>query len=154
MIEDQAMTQVLVLNGPNLNMLGTRQPEIYGHETLGDVEAMCISHGEKLGLKVTCAQSNHEGELVTLIQNARGAQQGIVINAGAYTHTSVAIHDALKMVDVPVIELHISNVFQREEFRHHSYISSVATGSICGLGTHGYTLALDAVARLISTKND
>lgn len=137
---------VLVLNGPNLNMLGTREPDIYGSTTLAEIEAACIAHGEPLGLAVTCRQSNHEGDLVTWIQEARGTQAGIVLNAGAYTHTSVAIADALAAAEVPFIELHLSNIFAREEFRHHSFLSPLAKGVICGFGAKGYSLALDAMA--------
>jgi 3-dehydroquinate dehydratase-2 len=144
-----AMTPIiLVLNGPNLNMLGTRQPEIYGHETLADIENACLRHGARLGFAVEFRQSNHEGELVDMIQQARGRVAGLVLNAGAYTHTSVAIHDALLAVDVPVVEVHLSNIHQREPFRHHSYVSKVARGMICGFGSHGYILALDALGRL------
>ncbi len=138
---------ILVLNGPNLNKLGVREPEIYGHETLADVEALCAQTASQLGLEITCRQSNHEGELVTWIQEAYGTASGIVINAGAYTHTSIAIHDALKMTGLPVIEVHISNVFARETFRHHSTISPIARGVICGLGIQGYSLALQSLAK-------
>lgn len=140
---------VLVLNGPNLNLLGTREPDIYGSTTLAEIEELCASHGKALGLSVTCRQSNHEGELVTWIQEARGSQAAIVLNAGAYTHTSVAIADAIVAAGVPVIELHLSNVFAREDFRHHSFVSPVARGVICGFGADGYRLALDAAARLL-----
>lgn len=141
--------EILILNGPNLNMLGTREPEVYGAETLDDIEAMCVAHAAALGLSVDFRQSNFEGEMVTIIQQARGSAAGIVINAGAYTHTSVAIHDALRVAELPVIEVHLSNIHRREEFRHHSYISAVAEGIIVGLGSQGYTLALDAMARLL-----
>jgi 3-dehydroquinate dehydratase-2 len=138
--------RVLVLNGPNLNMLGTREPQTYGSQTLADVEALCVSEGEKLGLEVVCRQSNREGELVEWIQQALGTFGGIVINAGGYSHTSVAIPDAIRAVGVPTVEVHISNIYARESFRHHSYISAVAAGVICGLGATGYTLALRALA--------
>ena len=140
---------VLVMNGPNLNMLGTREPEIYGSVTLKDIEALSVAHGKTLGLKVTCLQSNNEGELVTAIQKAAGVHSGIILNAGAYTHTSIALQDAIKAAGVPTIELHLSNVFSREEFRHHSYISAVAAGVICGFGAKGYVLALEALADII-----
>lgn len=140
---------VLVLNGPNLNMLGTREPAIYGNTTLADIEAACAAHGEMLGLTVTCRQSNLEGELVTWIQEARGTQAGIILNAGAYTHTSIAIPDALTAAEVPFIELHLSNVFAREEFRQHSWLSPLAKGVICGFGAKGYSLALDAMADIL-----
>jgi len=138
--------RVLVLNGPNLNMLGTREPKTYGAQTLADIEAMCGTEGETLGLGVECRQSNHEGELVTWIQQALGAFDAIVINPGAYSHTSIAIHDALRAVALPTVEVHISNIYTREAFRHHSYVSPVATGVICGLGATGYRLALHALA--------
>lgn len=140
---------ILIVNGPNLNMLGKRQPEVYGHETLADIEAACIKHAGSLGLEVEFRQSNHEGDLVDWIQGARGRAEGIIINAGAYTHTSVAILDALLSAEVRSIEVHLSNIHQREEFRHHSFVSKAAKGMICGFGSHGYILALDALARLI-----
>ncbi|HMB12782.1 MAG TPA: type II 3-dehydroquinate dehydratase [Roseovarius sp.] len=139
------MTSILVLNGPNLNLLGTRQPEVYGHTTLADIEAMCRAHAETHGISLTFDQSNHEGGLVDAIHAARGTHDGIILNAGAYTHTSVALMDALTSVEVPVIELHLSNVHAREEFRHVSYIARVAVGVICGFGAQGYILALDAM---------
>ncbi|HYC02464.1 MAG TPA: type II 3-dehydroquinate dehydratase [Azospirillaceae bacterium] len=145
---------VLILNGPNLNMLGTREPQIYGTETLDDVEAACQETAAGLGLAIDFRQSNHEGELVTWIQEARGEHDAILINAGAYSHTSVAILDALQAVSLPVFEVHLSNIFRREPFRHHSYVSTVARGVICGLGSHGYTLALQAIARLLEAPND
>ncbi len=138
--------RVLLLNGPNLNMLGTREPETYGSQTLADIEGAARAEGDKLGLTVTCKQSNHEGELVTWIQQALGTQDAIVINPGAYSHTSVAIHDAIRAVNLPVIEVHLSNIYTREAFRHHSYVSPVALGVICGLGATGYRLALHALA--------
>ena len=142
------LPKVLVLNGPNLNMLGLRQPEIYGRTTLADIAAMMRERAEKLGFTLDFRQSNSEGELVTWIQEARGNAAGIVINAGAYTHTSVAILDALNAAEVPTIEVHISNIHKREAFRHVSYISLAAVGSIVGLGPTGYLLALDALAAL------
>ena len=141
-----AAQTVLVLNGPNLNMLGTREPEIYGTQTLADIEAMVADRAKSLGLTVDFRQSNLEGELVTWIQDARVSSQAIIINAGAFTHTSVAILDALQAFNGPIVEVHLSNIFKREAFRHHSYISGVALGVICGFGAHGYLLALDAVA--------
>lgn len=137
---------IYILNGPNLNLLGQRQPEIYGHKTLDDVAAECRALGADLGLNVVCHQSNHEGAIVELIHEARQAAQGIVINAGAYTHTSVAILDALNSFDGPVVELHISNIHKREAFRHHSYISARADAMIAGCGTQGYLLALRYLA--------
>ncbi len=138
--------RVLVLNGPNLNMLGTREPQTYGSQTLADIERMAVAEGVALGLEVTCRQSNIEGELVTWIQQALGNFQAIVINPGAYSHTSIAIHDAFRAVALPVIEVHLSNIYTREPFRHHSYVSPVAMGVICGLGATGYKLALRALA--------
>jgi 3-dehydroquinate dehydratase-2 len=143
---------VYVLNGPNLNLLGRRQPAIYGHETLADVEDACRSLAVELRLELEFRQSNHEGELVDIIQEARERAGGIAINAGAYTHTSVAILDALNACDFPIIEVHISNVHRREAFRHHSYISQVAAGIIVGCGTQGYLFALQRLARLIDEK--
>ena len=141
--------QVLVLNGPNLNLLGSREPEIYGYETLGDVAALSESAAAALGLAVDFRQSNSESELVDWIQQARNSHAGIIINAGAFTHTSVALLDALTASNLPVIEVHLSNIFRREEFRRHSYVSLAARGVICGLGPQGYELALAAMARLI-----
>lgn len=139
---------VLILNGPNLNLLGRREPSVYGCETLEDIAAACRAHGATLGLSVDLRQSNHEGELVDWIQQARDRAVGIILNAAAYTHTSVAIADAVRSVGRPVIEVHLSNVYAREPFRHHSYISPLAAGVIAGLGSQGYLLALDAMARL------
>jgi 3-dehydroquinate dehydratase-2 len=138
--------RVLVLNGPNLNLLGTREPGTYGSETLKDVEALCKAAAEDLGLSLDFRQSNHEGEMVTWIQDARKTADGILINPAAYSHTSVAIHDALRAVSLPVAEVHLTNIHQREAFRHHSYVSSVAFGVICGFGSLGYKLALEALA--------
>jgi 3-dehydroquinate dehydratase-2 len=138
--------RVLVLNGPNLNMLGTREPEIYGADTLEDVKRLCETTGGELELSIDFRQSNHEGELVTWIQEARSAADAILINPAAYSHTSVAIYDALKASGLPVAEVHISNIHQREPFRHHSYVSAVAVGVICGFGITGYRLALIALA--------
>jgi len=138
--------QILILNGPNLNMLGRREKDIYGSKTLKDIEKAAIAHGKKLGFTVECRQSNHEGELVGWVQEARDTFDGIIINGGALTHTSVALMDALLVLPCPIIEVHLSNIFRREPFRHHSYVSHVATGVICGLGAQGYLLALDALA--------
>ena len=137
---------VLILNGPNLNMLGTREPEHYGLETLVQIEERCRSMGSDLGYKIDFRQSNNEGELVTWVQEADGENQAIIFNAGAYTHTSIAIHDALKAISIPVIEVHLSNVFRREEFRHKSYISSLANVVICGFCGLGYEMALQALS--------
>lgn len=140
---------VHILNGPNLNLLGRRQPEIYGRETLDDVRAACAALGAGLGLKVELFQSNHEGAIIDQIHAARETVQGIVINPGAFTHTSVAILDALNAYDGPVIEVHISNVHKREAFRHHSYVSLRAEGVIAGLGTEGYQAAVRRMATLL-----
>jgi 3-dehydroquinate dehydratase-2 len=137
---------LLVLNGPNLNLLGTREPETYGSQTLSDIEAICQAAAKSAGFACDFRQSNHEGELVTWIQQARGTADGIVINPAAYSHTSVAIHDALRAVAIPTIEVHLSNIHTREPFRHHSFVSSVAVGVICGLGATGYRLAIEALA--------
>jgi 3-dehydroquinate dehydratase-2 len=138
--------RILVLNGPNLNMLGSREPQTYGSQTLADIEGMLLAEGSSLGLEVECRQSNIEGELVTWIQQAMGRFDAIVLNPGAYSHTSIAIHDAIRAVALPVIEVHLSNIHAREAFRHHSYVSPVALGVICGLGASGYRLALSALA--------
>lgn len=141
---------VTLLNGPNLNLLGLRQPEIYGRETLDDVAAKVSELGEELGLAVRGLQSNHEGQLVDWIHEARGTSAGIIINPGAYSHTSIAILDALNAYDGPVIEVHISNIHKREAFRHHSYVSARADGVIAGCGTEGYLLALRRIATLLT----
>jgi len=140
---------VFILNGPNLNMLGKREPEIYGAQTLDDIARLCQSKAEVRGLAIDFRQTNHEGELVSQVQEARENACAIILNAAAYTHTSIAVHDALKMADIPIIEVHLSNVYKREEFRHKSYVSGVAQGVICGFGAQGYELALDAVAKLV-----
>jgi len=144
------MTTVLILNGPNLNLLGTRRPEVYGTATLADVERLCQREAREAGLEPVFRQSNHEGQLVDWIQEAgiqaaAGDCLGAVFNPGAFTHTSVALHDAIEGVRLPVIEVHISNVLGREEFRHHSWISPVARGTIIGLGIHGYPLCIRAL---------
>lgn len=149
-MEKHESSRVLVLHGPNLNMLGQREPEIYGHTTLADIDASLIALGQELGVQVDTFQSNHEGVLVDRIQAARGQYAVILINAGAYTHTSVAILDALLSVDLPVVEVHLSNLYKREEFRHHSYIASMAVGQICGFGADSYFLGLRAAVGIIS----
>jgi 3-dehydroquinate dehydratase-2 len=149
-----AAPKILVLNGPNLNLLGLREPELYGRTTLADIEKRCVAEGGRLGLEVECRQSNIEGELVTWIQQARGARAGLVINPGAYTHTSIALLDALKAIDLPSIEVHLSNIHRREEFRRHSYVSLGVTGVICGLGAEGYVLALAALAERLLHKTE
>jgi 3-dehydroquinate dehydratase II len=143
---------VAVLNGPNLNLLGKRQPEIYGRETLADIEADCRRTGAELGLEIEFRQTNREYEIIDWIHEARGRAAGIVINPAAFTHTSVAILDALHAFEGPIIEVHISNVHQREEFRHHSYVSGVASGIIVGCGAQGYELALRRIATLIGAQ--
>ena len=143
------MPEILVLNGPNLNMLGVREPHIYGHETLDDIESMCSERAQKLSIQIDFRQSNFEGELVTIIQQSRDVSAGIIINPAGYTHTSVAILDALKLTELPIIELHLSNPHNREPFRSRSYVTKAATGTICGFGSYGYVLAIDAMARLI-----
>ena len=144
---------VWVLNGPNLNLLGEREPDTYGGETLADIEKRCVKAAKQAGLKLEFRQTNHEGELVAWIQEARDSAAGLAINAGAYTHTSVAIHDALRLLTIPIVEVHLSNIFAREEFRHHSYVSAAATGVICGFGGDSYILAVQALAGKISAKN-
>lgn len=147
-----AAKPVYILNGPNLNLLGQRQPEIYGHETLEDVGEACATLAEDLHLSIRFHQSNHEGVLVDWVQEARGQVAGIIINPGAYSHTSVAILDALNAFDGPVLEVHISNIHKREAFRHHSFVSTRAEGVIAGFGTEGYLLALRRMANLLGVK--
>ncbi len=147
------MQRLLILNGPNLNLLGTRQPEVYGSVTLPMIEENCRKHAQEIGVGVAFEQSNHEGVLIDAIHNAKGNADGIILNAGAYTHTSVALHDALASVDLPAVELHLSNVHAREEFRRVSYISKVVVGQICGFGASGYTLAMDALSGYLSEKD-
>ncbi len=143
---------IYILNGPNLNLLGTREPQIYGSTTLGEVEAACQQRAKSVGFEISFRQTNHEGELVDWIQEAVGAAGGIIINPAAYTHTSVAILDALKNFTGPIIELHISNPHQREEFRHRSFVTPVATATLAGFGVYGYGLAVEAMAHLIATR--
>ena len=145
------MPSVLVLNGPNLNLLGIRQPEVYGHTTLADIERLCTEEGKRLGLDIACAQSNHEGALIDQIHEARDTHAGIVLNAGAYTHTSIALMDAIASVALPVVEVHLSNIHARESFRHTSYIAPVAIGQICGFGPLGYAMALKALAERLTS---
>ena len=148
------MTQkILVINGPNLNLLGTREKEKYGTISLTDIKNKCELHCKKIGLEIEFKQSNVEGEIVNFIQNTKDKHDGIIINAGGYTHTSVAILDALLAVKKPTIELHITNIYNREEFRHKSLISKAATGIICGLGTEGYIMALNGIKKIINNEN-
>ncbi len=141
---------VFVLNGPNLNLLGLREPGVYGSATLKDIETAVHAAGDRVGLGVDFRQTNHEGVLVDWIHEARETAAGIVVNPGAYTHTSIALHDAFKAVGLPVIEVHISNIFARESFRHHSYVSPVASGVLCGFGPDGYVMAVEALARILA----
>ena len=141
---------ILILNGPNLNLLGVREPATYGTETLADIEEACLERASVLGLAIEFRQSNHEGQLVDWIQEARETAHGIIINPGGYSHSSVAILDALRATELPVIEVHISNIYRRESYRHRSYVSLAATGVITGLGGHGYLLALEAMARIVA----
>jgi 3-dehydroquinate dehydratase-2 len=143
---------VYVLNGPNLNLLGVREPATYGYDTLADVEQRCLARARALDLTIEFRQTNHEGQLVDWIHEAREAADGIVLNAGALTHTSIAVLDALNAADLPIVEVHLSNIFRRERFRHHSYVSLAANGGIFGLGPHGYELALEAIAGLIEAQ--
>ena len=144
------MNKIIILNGPNLNLLGEREKNQYGSFTLKDVEKSCKDYANQNNIKLSLFQSNVEGELVTQIQNARNSQDGLIINAGGYTHTSVAIHDALKILKIPIIELHISNIYNREEFRHKSLISSVAIGIVCGFGAEGYVMSLNAMSKYLT----
>jgi 3-dehydroquinate dehydratase II len=149
MAQETTPFHVLVIHGPNLNMLGKREPEIYGKETLADIHNTLRVLGHQLGLAVETFQSNYEGAIVDRIQAALGKNHALIINPGAYTHTSVAIRDALLLLDIPIVEIHLSNIYKREPFRHHSFIAEVATGQISGFGAHGYALALEAVAQLL-----
>lgn len=144
------MTSILILNGPNLNLLGQRQPEIYGSTTLADIETMCRKEAKALSVSLAFEQSNSEGTLVDLIHNSKGVHDGLILNAGAYTHTSVALMDAIISVEIPTIELHLSNIHAREEFRHQSFIAKAALGVICGFGAPGYALALNALTDHLS----
>jgi len=152
------MKSLLILNGPNLNLLGQRQPEIYGHTTLAEIEETCRKVAKELGARVDCVQSNHEGVLIDAIHAARGLHDGIILNAGAYTHTSIALMDAISSAEIPVVELHLSNIHAREEFRRKSYIARVCVGQICGFGPAGYPLAmramLDHLAKISENQDD
>lgn len=146
------MTSILVVHGPNLNFLGRREPRVYGTTTLAEINRVLVEEGQRLGLGVSAVQSNHEGVLVDYIQSAWNVHQGILINPGAYTHTSVAIRDAIAAVAIPTVEVHLSNIHQREAFRHHSYIAPVAIGQICGFGADSYRLGLLALAHYLTTQ--
>jgi len=150
MEKTQNSRKVLVIHGPNLNMLGTREPEIYGETTLDEIDRMLENLGGRLNLTVETFQSNHEGAIVEKIQNVAPDRGGLIINPGAYTHTSIAIRDALLLLEIPVIEVHLSNIYKREAFRHTSLVADVALGRICGFGVHGYSMALDALAHMFS----
>lgn len=139
------MTSILILNGPNLNLLGLRQPEVYGRTTLADIEALCQEKATALDINVAFHQDNSEGALIDALHAARGTHDGVILNAGAYTHSSIALMDAIASIDLPVVELHLSNIHAREAFRHNSYIAPVAIGQICGFGAAGYPLAIDAL---------
>ena len=147
------MLKIIILNGPNLNLLGEREKKEYGSFTLKQIEENCIEYSAKNNIKLSFFQSNSEGELVEKIQDSRNNQHGLIINAGGYTHTSVAIHDALKILKIPIIELHISNIYNREEFRHKSLISKVASGVICGFGSNGYLMSLNAMSKFLKNEN-
>ncbi len=146
------MSLIYILNGPNLNLLGTREPETYGSTTLADIESRCSIRAKSLGFSIDFRQSNTEGDIINSIHEAAKKAQGIILNAGAYTHTSVALHDALKAVALPAIEVHLSNVYKREAFRHHSFISPVAHGVICGFGPMSYELAIEGLASLLAAQ--
>lgn len=153
MASQTATKPIQILNGPNLNMLGTREPSVYGRDTLDDLRRMAEVRAAALGLTIDFRQSNSEGELVTWVQEARTRAAGIIVNAGAYTHTSIALLDALQAAELPVIEVHLSNIFRREAYRHHSYVSLGAEGVICGLGAKGYELALEGMANILMKKS-
>ena len=149
MVENTESRNVLVIHGPNLNMLGTREPDIYGHQTLEEIDAALTTQADRLGLHIETFQSNHEGDMVDKIQQAHDSFHGIIINPAAYTHTSIAIRDALSLLNIPVVEVHLSNIYKRESFRRTSMISAVVTAQISGFGSHGYLLALEGLARLL-----
>ena len=152
MAEHTADRKVLVIHGPNLNMLGKREPEIYGHQTLDEINAGLKSRAGKLGVRIKGFQSNQEGDIVEKIQQASGAFHGILINPAAYTHTSIAIRDAISLLDIPVVEIHLSNIYQRESFRHTSMMSAVVRAQISGFGSHGYLLALEGLVQIIKKR--
>jgi len=145
----QPRHNILVLNGPNLNLLGVREPDVYGFKNVAAIALECEEYAGELGFEIDFRQSNTEGEMVTIIQEAHTHVAGVIVNAAAYAHTSIALHDALKILDVPIIEVHLSNVYKRESFRHHSYVAPLAKGVICGFGGHGYLMALDALRALL-----
>ena len=145
---------ILVVHGPNLNLLGIREPQTYGSTTLAQINQNLHQESQRLQVSLSCLQSNHEGDLVDAIHQAQGKHQGIIINAGAYTHTSVAIRDALAGVDIPTVEVHLSNIYRREEFRHHSYIAPIAIGQISGFGANSYLLGLQALVNYLQSQGD
>ena len=149
MAENTNRQKVLVIHGPNLNMLGTREPDIYGHQTLEEIDAALQARADRLGLHIETFQSNHEGDIVDKIQQASDSCHGIIINPAAYTHTSIAIRDALSLLNIPVVEVHLSNIYNRESFRRISMISAVVTAQVSGLGSHGYQLALEGLAKML-----
>ena len=149
MAETTRSRNILVIHGPNLNMLGTREPDIYGHQTLEKIDAALKAQADRLGLQIETFQSNHEGDIVDKIQQTHDSFHGIIINPAAYTHTSIAIRDALSLLNIPVVEIHLSNIYQRESFRRTSMISAIVTAQISGFGSHGYMLALDGLARVL-----
>ena len=151
MSEHESLKKILVIHGPNLNMLGQREPEIYGDQSLDEINAQLLKLGEKLGMEIETYQSNHEGEIVDRIQLAVGSCDGILINPAAYTHTSIAIRDALSLMDIPVIEIHLSNIYKREPFRHKSLIADIAAARISGFGAQGYLLALEGLVKMLSS---
>ena len=151
-MKQKEIPKVLVIHGPNLNLLGKREPDVYGNITLEKINRDLKKYGKSLGLSVETFQSNHEGIIVEQIQDARGICNGLIINPAAYTHTSIAIRDALLLLDIPIIEVHLSNIYKREPFRHKSMVADVVTGQISGLGTDGYRLALEAIAEMINQK--
>ena len=148
------LKKILVINGPNLNLLGRREPEIYGKISLEKIEHNLVKYGERLSYNIECVQSNNEGKIIEIIQEACEGYSGIIINAGGYTHTSIALMDALKFFSKPIIEVHMSNIYKRENFRHQSYISHVSNGSICGFGANGYKIALNSIIKLINLDNN
>ena len=146
--------KIIIINGPNLNLLGKRDKKVYGSETLKDIEEKCKLYAKKIGLNIFFKQSNIEGEIIEVIQNSRNIYSGLIINAGAYSHTSVGIHDALEILKIPIVEVHISNIYKREEFRHKSLISHVADSVICGFGSEGYLFAIQGIKNIINKKNE
>ena len=154
MANESKKKQIIVVHGPNLNMLGKREPDHYGSRTLEDINEALVERATRLGLTISTIQSNHEGEIVGAIQEAVGKAQGLIINPAAFTHTSIAIRDAILILDVPTVEVHLSNIHKRESFRHHSYVADIATGQIAGLGASGYLFALEALAQILMNPSE